>query len=156
MAYDTKRGAVCTLDDLHAQQAEFPHCIPDGIFVLREDVAPGEDIAKVIGADDHVVEFEITNNRTDCYSIIGIAREAAATFNQPFTLHEPEVKGSDAGNIFDKLEVEVEALTDEVESVAEDLSDVETMVLRIGRMRTTRTPAAAVAAAPLLDDGRFL
>ena len=44
VAYDTKRGAVCTLDDLHAQQAEFPHCIPDGIFVLREEgVKPGDD-----------------------------------------------------------------------------------------------------------------
>ena len=62
VAYDTKRGAVCTLDDLHAQQAEFPHCIPDGIFILHEDCKPGDD-RPVVGLDDHVVEFEITPNR---------------------------------------------------------------------------------------------
>ena len=51
VAYNTKTDSICTLSDLHAEQAEFPHCIPDGIFVLREDVAPGEDIAKVIGGN---------------------------------------------------------------------------------------------------------
>ena len=51
VAYNTKTDTICTLDDLHAQQAEFPHCIPDGIFVLHEDGAkPGDDIAAVIGA----------------------------------------------------------------------------------------------------------
>ena len=55
----------------HAQQAEFPHCIPDGIFVLHEEgVKNGDDIKPIIGADDHVVEFEITPNRPDCLSVI--------------------------------------------------------------------------------------
>ena len=70
VAYDTKRDAVCTLADLHADQKEFPHCIPDGIFVLREDCEPGDDIKPVIGADDHVVEFEITPNRPACPSSV--------------------------------------------------------------------------------------
>lgn len=84
VAYNTKTDAICTLEDLHAQQAEFPHCIPDGIFVLQEEgVKPGDDIKGVIGADDHVVEFEITPNRPDCLSVIGLAREAAATFDRP-------------------------------------------------------------------------
>ena len=50
VAYNTKRGAICTLDDLHAQQAEFPHCIPDGIFILHEDCKPGDDLKPVMGA----------------------------------------------------------------------------------------------------------
>ena len=88
-AFNTKTNTVCTLSDLHAQQAEFPHCIPDGIFVLHEDGAkPGDDIAAVLGLDDHVVEFEITPNRPDCLSVIGLAREAAATYGVPLRLHQ--------------------------------------------------------------------
>ena len=109
VAYDTKRDAICTLTDLHAQQAEFPHCIPDGIFVLHEDCQPGEDIKPVIGADDHVVEFEITPNRPDCLSVIGLAREAAATFHQPLALHEPVVKGGGPGCLPELLDVETPA-----------------------------------------------
>ena len=110
VAYHTKTDAVCTLEDLHAQQAEFPHCIPDGIFVLREEgVKPGDDIKPVIGADDHVVEFEITPNRPDCLSVIGLAREAAATYNVPLTLHEPEVKGGGEGSLVELLDVETPA-----------------------------------------------
>ena len=110
VAYNTKANAICTLEDLHAQQAEFPHCIPDGIFVLHEEgVKPGDDIKSVIGADDHVVEFEITPNRPDCLSVIGLARETAATYNVPLTLHEPEVKGGGAGSLVELLDVETPA-----------------------------------------------
>ncbi len=106
VAYNTKTGAICTLADLHAEQREFPHCIPDGIFVLREDCKPGDDIRPVIGADDHVVEFEITPNRPDCLSVIGLAREAAATFDKPLALHTPEVKGGADGVLTELLDVE--------------------------------------------------
>ena len=106
VAYNTKTGAICTLADLHAEQREFPHCIPDGIFVLREDCKPGDDILPVIGADDHVVEFEITPNRPDCLSVIGLAREAAATFDKPLALHEPVVKGGADGVLPELLDVE--------------------------------------------------
>jgi len=105
-AYNTKSGAICTLEDLHAQQAEFPHCISDGIFVLQEDCRPGDDIKPIINADDHVVEFEITPNRPDCLSIIGLAREAAATFDAPLRLHEPVVQGGGAGSLCELLDVE--------------------------------------------------
>ena len=100
VAYNTKTGMICTLADLHAEQREFPHCITDGIFVLHEDCKPGDDIKSITGLDDHVVEFEITPNRPDCLSVIGLAREAAATFNVPLHLHEPVVKGcpEDADN----------------------------------------------------------
>ena len=109
VAYNTKANAICTLADLHAQQAEFPHCIPDGIFILNEDCKPGDDLKPVIGADDHVVEFEITPNRPDCLSVIGLAREAAATFNAPLTLHDPVVKGGADGNLVELLDVETPA-----------------------------------------------
>ena len=109
VAYNPKSNIICTLEDLHAQQAEFPHCIPDGIFVLNEDCKPGDDIKPIIGADDHVVEFEITPNRPDCLSVIGLAREAAATFDAPLTLHEPVVKGGGNGSLMELLDVETAA-----------------------------------------------
>ena len=108
VAYNTKSDSICTLADLHAEQREFPHCIADGIFVLREDdVKPGDDIAKVIGYDDSVVEFEITPNRPDCLSVIGLAREASATFKRPLKLHTPEVKGC-GGSIAELVDIEIE------------------------------------------------
>ena len=108
VAYNTKSDSICTLADLHAEQREFPHCIADGIFVLREDdVKPGDDIAKVIGYDDSVVEFEITPNRPDCLSVIGLAREASATFHRPLKLHTPEVKGC-GGSIAELVDIEIE------------------------------------------------
>lgn len=110
LAYNTKSGTVCTLADLHAEQAEFPNCIPDGIFILHEDgIKPGDDIKPIIGVDDHVIEFEITPNRPDCLSVIGLAREAAATFGKELKLHEPVVKGGAEGKLDELLKVEVPA-----------------------------------------------
>ena len=106
VAFNTKTRAICTLADLHAEQREFPHCIPDGIFVMHEDCKPGDDIKPVIGLDDHVVEFEITPNRPDCLSVIGLAREAAATFDKPARWHTPEVKGGADGILPELLDVE--------------------------------------------------
>lgn len=108
VAYDSDKQHVCTLEDLHAEQAEFPHCIPDGIWVLHEDgVAAGDDVAKIIGYDDHIVEFEITPNRPDCLSVIGLAREAAATFHQPLKLHTPVIRGC-GGSIAELADVKIE------------------------------------------------
>ncbi|MGO5023662.1 phenylalanine--tRNA ligase subunit beta [Lawsonibacter sp. LCP25S3_G6] len=110
VALDTKKEHICTLEDLRAQQAEFPHCIPDGIFILHEEgVKPGDDLKPVIGADDHVVEFEITPNRPDCLSVIGLAREVSATYEVPLRLHEPVVKGGAEGNLVELLDVETPA-----------------------------------------------
>ncbi|MBQ9664402.1 MAG: phenylalanine--tRNA ligase subunit beta [Oscillospiraceae bacterium] len=108
IAYDTKKDHICELEDLHAQQAEFPHCIPDGIFILHEDVKPGDDIAALIGRDDHVVEFEITPNRPDCLCMIGLAREAAVTFDKALKLHTPVVEAKAGGNINDLTKIVVE------------------------------------------------
>ena len=108
IAYDSKRGIICTLADLRAKQEEFPHCIEDGIFVLHEDCKPGDDVGKLIGLDDHVVEFEITPNRPDCLCRIGLAREAAVTFGKELKLHEPVVKARARGDINDHAKIIIE------------------------------------------------
>lgn len=110
VAFNTKTNTICTLADLHAEQKEFPHCINDGIFILHEEsIAPGDDIKAVIGVDDTVVEFEITPNRPDCLSVIGLAREAAATFGGTLRLHAPVVKGGAPGVLSELLDVETPA-----------------------------------------------
>ena len=106
VALDVEKEHICTLADLRAEQREFPHCINDGIFVLHEPCRPGDDIRPVINADDRVVEFEITPNRPDCLSVIGLAREVSATFDTPLTLREPVVKGGGPGVLTELLDVE--------------------------------------------------
>ena len=102
-------GMLCGLEELGLTNGDFPYAIMDGIFIIEEPCTIGQDINEIIGNDDTVVEFEITNNRPDCYSVIGLARESAAAFGLTMKHHEPVVKGSDAGSIFDHLDVEVPA-----------------------------------------------
>ena len=103
-------GMLCGLEELGLTLGDFPNAILDGIWILNdEDCTIGQDINEVIGNDDTIVDFEITNNRPDCYSIIGLARESAAAFGKTMRHHEPVVNGSDAGCIFEKLDVEVPA-----------------------------------------------
>ena len=108
VAYDTKKNAILSLDDLRAKQEEFPHCISDGILILNEDCKPGDDMAVILGRDDHVVEFEITPNRPDCLCVIGLAREAAVTFGKELKLHEPVVEAKAGGDINDMAKIIVE------------------------------------------------
>ena len=103
-------GMLCSFAELGLTQNDLPGAYADGIWILNdEDCKPGDDINLVIGNDDTVVDFEITNNRPDCYSIIGLARESAAAFGMEMKHHEPVVKGSSAGSIYDHLDVEVPA-----------------------------------------------
>ena len=102
-------GMLCGLEELGLTQGDFPYAIMDGIFIIEEECTIGQDINEIIGNDDTIVEFEITNNRPDCYSVIGLARESAAAFGMTMKHHEPVVNGSDAGSIFDHLDVEVPA-----------------------------------------------
>ena len=104
-------GMLCSLGELNLTVNDFPYAIEDGIWIIQEDCKPGDDINQVIGNDDTIVDFEITNNRPDCYSIIGLAREAAAAFGKEMKHHDPVVRGSNAGSIFEKLDVEVPAET---------------------------------------------
>ena len=103
-------GMLCSFAELGLTQNDLPGAYADGIWILNdEDCKPGDDINLVIGNDDTVVEFEITNNRPDCYSVIGLARESAAAFGMTMKHHEPVVHGSDAGDLYDKLDVDVPA-----------------------------------------------
>ncbi len=105
-------GMLCSFAELGLTQNDLPGAYADGIWILNgEDCKPGDDINLVIGNDDTIVDFEITNNRPDCYSIIGLARESAAAFGMEMKHHEPVVHGSDAGSIYDHLDVEVPAET---------------------------------------------
>ncbi len=107
---EKSNGMLCSFAELGLTQNDLPDAYADGIWILNdEDCKPGDDINMVIGNDDTIVDFEITNNRPDCYSIIGLAREAAAAFNKPMKHHEPVVKGSDAGSMYEMLDVEVPA-----------------------------------------------
>lgn len=106
---EVSNGMLCSIKELGLTLNDVPYAIEDGIWILHEDCKPGDDINTVIGNDDTIVDFEITNNRPDCYSIIGLAREAAAAFNRPMRHHEPVVKGGAAGSLTDLLDVEVPA-----------------------------------------------
>jgi len=106
---EPSNGMLCSLKELNLTLGDFPYAIEDGIWIIEEDCKPGDDINTVIGNDDTVVDFEITNNRPDCYSIMGLARESAAAFGQKVRHHEPVVKGSDAGSMYEMLDVEVPA-----------------------------------------------
>lgn len=105
-------GMMCSFDELGMENSDFPYATPDGILIFNEDpdfdkFKIGEDVIKAVGIDDICVEFEITNNRPDCLSVIGLAREAHATFQLPLNLKTPEFKGVE-GDINKELSVVVE------------------------------------------------
>ncbi len=99
-------GMICSIDELGSSSEFYPEAPSDGIYVFPEDTPVGADAVELLGLHDAVFEYEITSNRVDCYSAIGIAREAAATFRKPF--HEPVIKetGNDE-DVNDYVSVEV-------------------------------------------------
>ena len=103
-------GMFCGLETLGLTAHDFPYADPEGVFVLLEDCTPGQDIQSAIGLNDTSVEFEITSNRPDCLSVLGLARETAATFRTPLTLNAP-VYHANSENIADTLKVTVENQT---------------------------------------------
>ena len=103
---ELSEGMLCSLGELGLEQRDFPYAIEDGIFILEEDCVPGDDIREVCGLNDSVVEFEITNNRPDCLSVRGLARESACTFHTPLTFADPTVTAGH-GDIHEKLSVEI-------------------------------------------------
>ena len=106
-------GMLCSYKERGMTDNDWPYSVVDGIFLLESDpdlkakgLQPGDPICPAIGLDDHVVEFEITPNRPDCLSVIGLAREAAVTYGKPLTLHDPVVKGGGPGVLTELLDVE--------------------------------------------------
>ena len=77
-------GMMCSIEELGSTKDFYPEAPEDGLYVFEDDAVVGESAIKALGLDDAVVEYEITSNRVDCFSVIGIAREAAATFNKEF------------------------------------------------------------------------
>ena len=101
-------GMLCSLGELGLTVNDFPYAEENGIFLLKEDCKVGDDIKDVLGIDDVAVEFEITSNRPDCLSVIGLARETAASFATDIKLHTPVVKETDNGKtINDYISVEI-------------------------------------------------
>ena len=101
-------GMCCSIKELGLTLHDVPYAVEDGLWILEEEgVKPGDDMAKVVGYDDSIVEFEITPNRPDCLSVIGLAREASATFRRPLTLHTSEVNGC-GGSVAELVDIEIE------------------------------------------------
>ena len=101
-------GMMCSLSELKLTLNDFPYAIEDGIFLIEEEgIQPGMPLPEAIGYNDTSVEFEITPNRPDCLSVLGLAREAAATFHVPLNLPSEEVKGC-GDDIKNYLKVSVE------------------------------------------------
>lgn len=101
-------GMLCSIGELGLNTNDFPYAVEDGIFVLGDDCDKtlGMDIHDAIGLNDIITEFEITSNRADCMSVIGLAREASATFNKELNVKEPVIIKTH-GNVSDFISVEI-------------------------------------------------
>ncbi len=99
-------GMLCSYEELGMTEADFPDA-EYGILILDDALPAGMDIREVFGLNENIVEFEITSNRPDCLSVIGLARETAVTFGKPFTVKAPQVKGC-GGDISDYVTINVE------------------------------------------------
>lgn len=100
-------GMMCSIEELGSTREMYPEAPEYGIYIFPEDAVVGESAIKALGLDDVVFEYEITSNRVDCYGVLGIAREAAATFQKKFCPPVVEVKGNDE-KAFDYVKVTVE------------------------------------------------
>lgn len=100
-------GMMCSIEELGSSRDMYPEAPEMGIYIFEDDVPVGADAVELLGLRDTVFEYEITSNRVDCYSVIGIAREAAATFRKPFILPEVTVKGN-GEKVEDYISVEVQ------------------------------------------------
>lgn len=93
-------GMMCSIDELGASRDNYPDAAEDGIYILSDnpdykDAEVGTSVPELLGLHDVVFEYEVTSNRVDCFSVLGIAREAAATFRKPFVPPKVEVKGNE-------------------------------------------------------------
>ena len=101
------QGMLCSHEELGLSETDLSWTPEYGILVLPEDTQIGIDIKDIFGLNEDVVEFEITSNRPDCFSVIGLARETAATFKKPFSVAKPKFS-ENSENISDTLSVTVE------------------------------------------------
>ena len=99
-------GMMCSIEELGSSRDMYPDAPELGSYIMKEDAPVGADAVELLGLHDVVFEYEITSNRVDCYSVLGIAREAAATFGKKFVPPHPVVKGNDE-DVHDYASVEV-------------------------------------------------
>ncbi|MCR4610792.1 MAG: phenylalanine--tRNA ligase subunit beta [Lachnospiraceae bacterium] len=99
-------GMLCSIEELGSSTDMYPEAPENGIYIFPEDAEIGADAIKLLGRDDVVVEYEITSNRVDCFGVLGLAREAAATFNKEFKPPVITKTGNDE-DVNDFISVEV-------------------------------------------------
>lgn len=100
-------GMMCSVEEMGFDRHDFPDAPEEGIYIFHEAVPLGVDVCDVMDLKDKIVEFEITSNRPDCFSTIGLAREVAATYKKKFTYPKIEVKEDADGDINEMVEVEI-------------------------------------------------
>ena len=100
-------GMMCSIEELGSTRDMYPEAPEEGIYIFPEDAQVGENAVKALGLDDVVVEYEVTSNRVDCFSVVGIAREAAATFDKTFVPPVVTETGNDE-DVNDYVKVSVE------------------------------------------------
>lgn len=100
-------GMMCSIEELGSDRNMYPEAPEMGIYIFKDDVEVGSDAVEALGLRDTVFEYEVTSNRVDCYSVIGIAREAAATFRKPFYPPKVQVQGN-SEKVEDYISVEVQ------------------------------------------------
>jgi len=101
-------GMLCSVEELGFDRHDFPEAPEHGIYIFQEEVKLGTDARDALDLVDTKVEFEITSNRPDCYSVLGIAREVAATYKKDFNYPKVSVKEEGTGNIEDMISIEIE------------------------------------------------
>ncbi len=101
-------GMMCSIEELGFTTNDYPEAPDYGIYIFKDEVPLGEDVKKLLEMEDDVVEFEITSNRPDCFSIVGLAREAAATYRKPFKYPDIKVEEKGDENTADMIDVEIQ------------------------------------------------
>ncbi|MBQ9097260.1 MAG: phenylalanine--tRNA ligase subunit beta [Clostridia bacterium] len=100
-------GMFCSHEELGMNISDYEGACEDGVIIFKEDIAPGTDVKEALSLDENIIEFEITPNRADCYSVLGLAREAAVTFGRPLEIKKPKVTGnSEKASDYASIEVE--------------------------------------------------
>ena len=100
-------GMMCSIEELGSSRDMYPDAPEEGIYIMKEDAPVGADAIELLGLKDTVFEYEITSNRVDCYSILGIAREAAVTFGKAYCPPKPAATGNEE-KASDYIQVEVQ------------------------------------------------
>jgi phenylalanyl-tRNA synthetase beta chain len=104
---ELSEGMLCSIEELGYSVNEYPDAPADGIYILNEEVSPGADARDILKLREDTVEFEITSNRADCNSMLGIAREAAATFKKTFSFPETLPKKETSEDVNELIDVEI-------------------------------------------------